>query len=116
MKNASTTAAQTNRSEVLSLAWAIRRQNQFLTWGQCQAQAWKVCKLRAELRAGAVRFTFQKTDGEVRQAYGTLNAELFAYTSKGSERVESPCQIRYFDLEKNAFRSFRAERILSVAA
>ncbi len=116
MKNASTTATQTNRSEVLALAWAIRRQNQFLTWGQCQAQAWKVVKLRAALRAGKATFTFQKNDGEVRQAVGTLNAEFFSYTNKGSDRAELPTVIKYFDLEKNAFRSFRAERIVSVAA
>jgi len=109
---------QISRSEVLTLAHSIRRQNQFLTWGQCQAQAWKVVRLRSALRAGAARFSFQKTDGEVREAYGTTNAGLFQYQSKGTaaDRAESPCQIKYFDLEKNAWRSFRAERILSVAA
>ena len=107
---------QINRSEVLTLAHAIRRQNQFLTWGQCQAQAWQVVRLRAALRAGATRFTFQKQDGEVREAYGTLNTALFQYDYKGTDRAESPTAIRYFDLDKNAWRSFRAERILQVAA
>lgn len=107
---------QITRSEVLTLAHQIRKQNQFLTWGQCQAQAWKVIRLRSALRAGATRFTFQKTDGEVREAYGTLNSTLFQYEHKGTERNESPTAIKYFDLDKNAWRSFRAERILSVAA
>ncbi|MFN8304039.1 MAG: SH3 beta-barrel fold-containing protein [Saprospiraceae bacterium] len=106
----------TNRSQILALAWAIRRQNQFLTWGQCQAQAWQVARLRHRLRAGAARFTFQKQDGEVREAYGTLNPALFQYEHKGTDRAESPTAIRYFDLDKNAWRSFRAERILKVAA
>lgn len=104
------------RSEVLSLAWAIRRQNQFLTWGQCQTQAWQVVRLRAVLRAGATRFTFQKQDGEVREAYGTLNPNLFKYEMKGSDRAENLTAIKYFDLDKQAWRSFRAERILQVAA
>lgn len=107
---------QFTRSEVLALAWAIRRQNQFLTWGQCQAQAWKVARLRVALRAGATRFTFQKQDGEFREAYGTVNPSLFSYEHKGSDRAESPTAIKYYDLEKNAWRSFRAERILRVAA
>ena len=107
---------QINRSEILSLAWAIRRQNQFLTWGQCQAQAWQVVRLRAALRTGATRFTFQKQDGEVREAYGTLNPSLFQYEHKGSDRAENPTAIKYYDLDKNAWRSFRAERILKVAA
>lgn len=105
-----------NRSEVVALAWQILRQNQFLTWGQCQAQAWQVVRLRSALRAGATRFTFQKQDGEVREAYGTLNPSLFSYEHKGSDRAESPTAIKYFDLEKNAWRSFRAERILKIAA
>ena len=107
---------QINRSEVLTLAHQIRRQNQFLTWGQCQAQAWQVVRLRSALHAGITRFTFQKQDGEVREAFGTLNPSLFQYEHKGSDRAESPTAIRYFDLEKGAWRSFRAERILKVAA
>lgn len=42
------------RSEVLSLAWAIRRQNQFLTWGQCQAQAWQVVPGAADVLTARV--------------------------------------------------------------
>lgn len=107
---------QIKRSEVLLMAWAIRRQNQFLTWGQCQAQAWKVIRLRAALRVGVASFTFQKNDGEVREAKGTLNAQLFQYEHKGTDRSESLTVVKYFDLDKNAWRSFRAERILTVAA
>ncbi|MCE7925034.1 MAG: DUF2693 domain-containing protein [Haliscomenobacteraceae bacterium CHB4] len=107
---------QINRSEVLTLAHLIHLQNQFLTWGQCQAQAWQVVHLRTALRSGAARFTFQKQNGEVREAYGTLNPDLFQYEYKGSDRIESPTAIKYFDLDKNAWRSFRAERILKVAA
>lgn len=107
---------QFSRSEILTLAHQIRRQNQFLTWGQCQAQAWQVARLRAALRAGATRFTFQKQDGEVREALGTLNPAFFQYEYKGSDRAESPTAIRYYDLEKGGWRSFRAERILKVAA
>ena len=107
---------QFNRSEIHTLAHQIRRQNQFLTWGQCQAQAWQIVRLRAALHLGATRFVFQKQDGEVREAYGTLNPTLFQYEHKGSDRAESPTAIKYFDLDKNAWRSFRAERILKVAA
>lgn len=107
---------QFNRSEILILAHQIRRQNQFLTWGQCQAQAWQIVRLRTALRLGATRFVFQKQDGKVREAYGTLNPTLFQYEHKGSDRAESPTAIKYFDLDKNAWRSFRAERILKVAA
>lgn len=52
----------------------------------------------------------------MREACGTLNPDLFQYEHKGSDRAESPTAIKYFDLDKNAWRSFRAERILKVAA
>lgn len=105
-----------SRSKVMKAAHAIRRQNTDLTWGQCQVQAWQVARLCAALRAGATRFTFQKQDGEVREAYGTLNPALFQYETKGSGRAENLTAIKYFDLDKQAWRSFRAERILNVAA
>lgn len=107
---------QITRSEVLSMAWAIRRQNPAFTWGSCQIAAWKVARLRVALRAGVASFTFQKTDGEVREAKGTLNADLFQYERKGTDRAEIVTVIKYYDLDKNAWRSFRAERILTVAA
>lgn len=102
--------------EVMTLAHSIKKQNVMLTFSQCLAQAWKVVKLRRALRAGVVVFTYQKNDGEVRTATGTLNGDLFQYDRKGTDRAELPNVIKYFDLEKNAFRSFRAERIMSVAA
>lgn len=98
------------------LAHAIRRQNQFLTWSQCQAQAWKVAKLQTALRGGVVVFTYQKQDGEVRRAEGTLSADLITYQAKGTGRPAPITVVKYFDLERKAFRSFRAERILSIAA
>ena len=51
-------------------------------------------------------------------AVGTLDASKINYTRKtdATERETSPTVIKYFDLEKNAFRSFRAERFLSLAA
>ncbi len=107
---------QINRSEVLTLAHAIRRENASLSWGTCQRSAWKAARLRAALRTGPARFTFTKETGEVREALGTLNNDLFQYEYKGSGRTESKTAIRFFDLEKNAFRSCKAERILQVAA
>jgi stalled ribosome rescue protein Dom34 len=104
------------RSEILTMAWAIRRQNPLFTWSQCQVQAWKVARLRASLRTGVASFTFQNNEGEVRAAKGTLNTDLFQYDYKGTKRGESVTVVKYFDLEKNAWRSFRADRFLTVAA
>lgn len=104
-----------NRSEVLTLAWSIRKTSN-LPWGQCQAAAWKAARLRSALRSGPVSFSFQKDDGTTRQATGTLSRDLFTYESKGGPVKENPLLLKYFDLEKQAFRSCRIDRILQVAA
>lgn len=108
--------SNTTRSKAMKLAHAIRKQNKFLTWGQCQAQAWKVIKLKAALKTGVVEFVYQKQNGELRAAKGTLSPELFSYKSKSSGKPSPLTIVKYFDCDKNAFRSFRAERILSIAA
>lgn len=158
------------RSVALSLAWVLHRRQPGMSFNTCMANAWKIVKLHAALRAGPARFVFLKENGELRQAIGTLNPALlpesalagvekvpvpplpaeptgqlllplvFARTDKpiflpasvswklaadnqdlyllGRQlnRFESPMVIKYFDLEKNAFRSCRAERLLQVAA
>lgn len=104
------------KSQVFTLAHAMRKQNTFLTWSQCLVQAWKVIKLKNQLREGIVSFSFQKTNGEVREAKGTLSTEHFNYTSKGTSKPSPITLVKYFDMEKNSFRSFRAERILNIAA
>lgn len=101
------------RSEVLTMAWAIRKQNTGLTWGQCQASAWRALRLRSALHTGAVKFHYTKDDGSTREAVGTLSPALFQYESKGSGSKENPLLVKYFDLEKQAFRSCRADRLLA---
>lgn len=105
-----------NRSEVLTLAWTIRKNANGLTWGQCQAAAWRALKLRSALYAGAVTFQFTKEDGTTRTANGTLSRDLFAYESKGGPVRENPLLVKFFDLEKQAFRSCRVDRLTRIAA
>ena len=107
---------QNTRSEVLTLSWTIRKQNTGLTWGQCQAAAWRALKLRSALHAGAVAFEFTKEDGTTRKANGTLSRDFFQYESKGGPTKENPLLVKYFDLEKQGFRSCRVDRLTSIAA
>lgn len=100
-----------NRSEILSLAWTIRRQNSGMTWSECQSAAWKSFRLRSALHAGIVNFTYIKENGEVRYATGTLNADHFNYENKGTVRAENPMVIKYFDIDASAFRSCRIDRL-----
>ena len=104
------------RSQVFTLAHSMKKQNQFLTWSQCLVSAWQVIKLKEAMRNGKVKFAFQKVNGERREAEGTLKTELISYTPKGTSKPSPITLVKYFDIQKNSYRSFRAERILSVAA
>ncbi len=105
-----------DRAEVMRLAWAIRRKTPGLDFGAAEEAAWKVLRLHTALQYGSVRFSFRKENGEVREAVGTLRADLFVQPPKPVERTERLTLMRYYDVEKNAIRSFRADRIVQVAA
>jgi hypothetical protein len=105
-----------NRSQAMVMAWVIRRQSPQLTFGQSISAAWKLLRLYTGLRSGLVRFSFRKENGELRQAVGTLVPDLFATPPKGSGYMEGMTLVKYFDVEKNAIRSCRADRLVQVAA
>jgi hypothetical protein len=105
-----------NRSQAMVMAWILHRQSPQLSFGQCMAAAWKTLRLYAALRDGTVRFSFRKENGELRQALGTLVPDLFVAPPKNSDYLEGMTLVRYFDVEKNAIRSCRADRLVQVAA
>lgn len=84
-------------------------------WNRSEAtkHAWKIAKLHQAMKAGAVEFTYEKSDGTQRPAKGTIDPTLFSYRKKSSGRKKNPLQVPYFDLEKNAWRSFSAYRQVS---
>lgn len=64
------------------------------------------------LREGVVEFEFVKKDGSVRQAKGTLLAEHLPAPKADSDstsRKTNENVMVYFDMEKQAFRSFVKE-------
>lgn len=73
--------------------------------------------LRNALAKGAVRFTFFKKDGSIREAYGTRN--LAAATAKSGgipipKPYGKPNPNAFYDLEKQAWRAFIPENVCSI--
>jgi hypothetical protein len=101
-----------NRSQILTLAWTLYRTG--LTFSEAQRKAWKIADLKNRMRQGAVKFTYQKTDGTTRQAIGTTSARYFSYQRKTSRPAPAKV-VTYFDLQKNSFRSFRASNLIDAA-
>ena len=100
------------RSQVFTLAHFIR--TQFETFSQALKRAWKVIKLKLSLRTQSiVSFSFKKANGTVREAKGTLLPDLIAkHVKGGSNRKKNPLQVKYYDLDKGAFRSFNILRLI----
>lgn len=62
--------------------------------------------LKTRLRLGSINFSFQKKDGTIRKAYGTLlMSEIPEDQHPKSGAEASPKVIPFFDLEKLGWRS-----------
>lgn len=71
------------------------------------------------LHGGIAHFWFRKTDGSLRSAYGTLDmsiVERHGGTPQGDERHELAFSgtVSYYDLEKDAWRCFKADSIQEI--
>lgn len=97
-------------SKLMLRAWEM-----FRTTGKafavCLAKAWALYRLTKRMRTGVVAFCYEKADGTLRRAKGTLQG--VASLVKGSG-AESPKTIRYFDVEARGFRAFRLENLIAV--
>lgn len=100
------------RVKVMKFAWAIFRATKN-EWSLCMRKAWNLWRLAKKMRSGAVRFAYLKADGTIRQAIGTL-LNLPAGASLKGKKMTKPSYktFAYYDVEKRAFRCFKAENLL----
>ena len=74
--------------------------------------------LVAEMKERVVSFAFQKADGTTKHASGTLMSdaiESFVGPATGtSNKTPNPDVVVYFDVDAQAFRSFRKDRFLGI--
>jgi hypothetical protein len=74
-------------------------------------------RLKRLLAEGAVRFSFEKRSGEIRHAIGTRNLSVASKaTGRDIPAPKSgyPNPTAYYDLEKDAWRSWSVGSILSI--
>ena len=89
--------------EVMSLAWQFVRKNGF-TMSEALKCAWANMKLN-----------FQKVDGSVREAYGTLNKKLMPTIAGTDNRKKNDTVQTYYDTERQEFRCFKKANLLKIA-
>lgn len=73
-------------------------------------------QLKKSLRAGKTRFIYTKKDGTEREAYGTTNLDIVPDNAhpKGVA-IDFPDDIiRYYDIDKEGWRSFREENFVDM--
>ena len=98
------------RSKVFSWAYEIDRVTgkQFAV---CLAKAWALYRLKKAMKQGIVSFAYEKADGTLRKAKGTLKEVRNLIKGTGKDKVNA---FPYFDTEVHAFRSFKIENLVTI--
>ncbi len=90
---------------IMQLAWQFFKQTG-INFSECLKKAWANFKLKKRMQTQIVRFYFQKVNGEIREAWGTLKTDLIPQTQTNNRKKNKIVQV-YFDTEKQEFRCFK---------
>ena len=103
-----------SRHDIMQLAWQFVKRNGY---GMSEAlkTAWRNIKVRAMMKQRIVKFYFQKVDGTLREAYGTLSMSIVPSTSESNRKSNDTVQT-YYDTEKCAWRCFKKANLIRVQA
>lgn len=82
-------------------------------WSVCLKKAWQLFRLNREMYKSNVTFYFEKKDGSIRKAIGTLKMDSIDYEFK-TENQPKITIFTYFDVEINSFRSFKIENFIMI--
>lgn len=99
---------------VMRLAWQFVRRNGF-TMSEALKVAWMNIKLKAQMKLRIVKFYFQKVDGTLREAYGSLREDLLPEARGEGNRKQNDTLQTYYDTEKQSFRSFKRANLVRIA-
>lgn len=97
----------------MNLAWAFVRRNGY-TLSVALKTAWLNFKLMARMAKGIAKFYYQKVNGEIREAFGTLAQNLIPETA-GCDRRSNPMIRTYYDTEKADWRCFKVANLVRIA-
>lgn len=106
------TTLRNQMKEVMQMAWSFVRKNGY-SMSEALKCAWANLKLKVALKVKVVEFYFKKTDGTLRQAFGTLLDSRVPET-KGTKKTADNCQV-YFDTEAGDWRCFKKCNLIKIA-
>jgi len=87
------------------------------TQSQALKYAWWFENFRNRLKSGIWRFSYFKTDGQIREAYGTLDTTIIPedkQPKREPDKQTQPCYdtFVYWDTEAQGWRSFRLDNFI----
>jgi len=101
-------------SELMREAWGFIRRNG-VSLSEALRVSWRNAKLRIAMSLRIVRFYFQKVNGEIREAYGTLSGRIVPATSGTDSKKKNETVQVYFDTEKQEWRSYKKLNLIRIA-
>lgn len=107
------TEKRSKLSELFKMMWQFIRKNGY-SRSEALKCAWANIKLRAAMKQRIVKFYFQKVDGSVREAFGTLKETLLPPT-QGTGRKANDTLQTYYDTEKQEYRCFKKANLIKIA-
>ena len=84
---------------IMCRAWRLFRSTG-KAFAVCLSRAWALYRLTKRMRAGVVRFAYEKAD--------------VASTVKRTERPDDGQTVKYYDIEAHGWRSFKVENLIAV--
>lgn len=101
---------RTDLSTIMRRAWQIARATG-KAFAVARLKSWQLYRLTKQMRAGIVRFAYEKADGTLRKAIGTLKE--VATLVKGTGRPDDGRTVKYYDVEADGWRSFKVENFIT---
>lgn len=97
---------------IMKTAWQFFKQTG-QTFSECLKKAWANFKLKKAMQTKIVRFYFQKVNGEIREAWGTLCPTFMPPIDEKDNRKKNETVQIYYDTEVKEFRCFKKFNLIS---
>lgn len=107
------TAFKNELSELMKKSWQLVK-TYGISLSEAMKKVWALFKLRKAMKKGVVKFYFEKLDGTIRTAWGTLREDLIPATSGENRKKNDSVQV-YYDSEKQSYRCFKIVNLIRIA-
>ena len=95
------------------MAWQFVKRNG-MSMADALKVAWRNIKLKMQMYMGIVKFYYQKVDGTLREAYGTLRGDLLPKHEETNRKKNDTVSV-YYDSERESWRCFKKANLISIA-